>query len=168
MALAAVCAALTAVLAQVAIPTPSGVPLTFQTLAVALTGCLLGPRGALMSVFAYVLLGACGVPVFASFGAGAGQLLGVTGGFLWGFFPMGALSGVGARMKGRAAGLLLCLAGGASCHALGVIQFALVSGRRLSEAFLLTSLPYLVKDALSVVAALYLAQALQRRLARRK
>ena len=45
----------------------------------------LGGKGATVSVLVYLALGAVGLPVFSGFRGGFGTLLGVTGGFLWGF-----------------------------------------------------------------------------------
>ena len=82
---AALMCAIIAILAQIAIPMPSGVPITLQTFAVALCGCMLEIRYSLASVAVYLLLGLVGVPVFSGLQAGPGRLFGPTGGFLWGF-----------------------------------------------------------------------------------
>ena len=64
--LCALFAAITAVLSQIAIPMPSGVPVTLQTFAIALCGFYLCTARATVSTVVYVLLGAVGVPVFNS------------------------------------------------------------------------------------------------------
>ena len=53
-------AAVLAALSQVQIPMPSGVPVTLQTFAVALTGYVLGWKYGLASTAIYTLLGAIG------------------------------------------------------------------------------------------------------------
>ena len=58
-------AAVLAALSQIQIPMPSGVPVTLQTFAVALTGYVLGWQYGLASTAIYILLGAIGLPVFA-------------------------------------------------------------------------------------------------------
>ena len=63
--------AVVAVLSQIAIPMPSGVPVTLQTLAVALCGYVLGSKKGAVSLLVYALLGAVGAPVFANFKGGA-------------------------------------------------------------------------------------------------
>jgi len=158
---AAVFTALTIVLTQISIPMPTNVPITLQTLAIALCGYALGARLGFISVLTYVLLGAVGAPVFSHFRGGIGMLLGYTGGFIIGFIPMALLCGLAARRKAYLA-LPLGIAGLAVCHLLGVAQFSLVSSRPFLDSLLLVSLPYLVKDIASVLAAYYLALALRR------
>lgn len=88
--------AVTAVMAQLAIPMPGGVPMTLQTLAVTLAGVILGQQRGTISMVVYLLIGAVGVPVFSSFTGGAGVLIGPTGGFLWSFPAMALIIGYGA------------------------------------------------------------------------
>ena len=71
-------AAVLAVLSQISIPMPSGVPVTLQTFAVALTGFILGWKYGAISVGIYILLGTVGVPVFSNFSGGLGALFGKT------------------------------------------------------------------------------------------
>ncbi|MBQ6824869.1 MAG: biotin transporter BioY [Clostridia bacterium] len=138
-----------AVLSQFALPLPGGVPLTLQTFGVALCGFCLGWRYGGATVAVYLLLGAVGLPVYSSFGGGIGWLLGPSGGFLWGFLPLAVACG----SKNRP----IALGGLAACHLLGVIQLAAVTGNSLWQAFLVGSLPYLLKDVLTVLAARWLA-----------
>ena len=84
MAFTGMFAAVIAVLSQIAIPLPSGVPVTLQTFAVALAGYTLGMKLGGLSAIVYVLIGAVGVPVFSGFKGGLGSLTGPTGGFIWG------------------------------------------------------------------------------------
>ncbi len=92
LTLAALLAAVTAVCSLLAIPNPlvPGVPFTLQVLAVCLTGMLLPPGFAAAAQVVYLLLGAVGIPVFAGGAAGAGVLVSLTGGFLWGYPPAAA------------------------------------------------------------------------------
>ena len=57
---AGVMAALLAVLTQISIPLPTGIPVTLQTFVVALCGYLLGPGLGTLSVGVYLALGAIG------------------------------------------------------------------------------------------------------------
>ena len=158
---AAVFTAVTVVLAQISIPMPSNVPITLQTFAIALCGYALGAKLGSISVITYLLLGAIGAPVFSNCRGGIGMLFGYTGGFLFGFIPMALLCGLAAHRKVYLA-LPIGVIGLAICHLLGVAQFSAISSRPFVDSFLLVSLPYLVKDIASVVAAYYLALALRR------
>ncbi len=159
LVLTAVCTALLSVLSLVSIPLPTGVPVTLQTFAVALCGYLLGMKLGAVSLLLYLALGAVGVPVFAGFSAGIGVFAGMTGGYLWGFLPMVILCGLGTAMKNKIAALGLGVAGLAACHLCGVLQFSLVTASPLLRSFLLASLPYLVKDVISVALAYFAAKA---------
>ncbi len=95
---------LTAVLAQVSIPlsfTP--VPITGQTLAVLLSGAVMGPRLGSASQALYIALGAVGFRVFAERGSGItidganGTELIPTFGYLVGFVVASYLVGVMAK-----------------------------------------------------------------------
>lgn len=163
---AAVMTALIAVSSQLSIPLPSGVPITLQTFAVAFAGYFLGAKAGAAAVLAYIVLGAAGAPVFASFTGGAQALVGLTGGFLIGFVPMAFLSGL-SRGPSRARGVALGTLGLAVCHLMGALQFSLVSGTGFFASLALASLPYILKDILSVVGARLFTEALERRTGKR-
>jgi biotin transport system substrate-specific component len=81
--------ALTAILAQIAIPLRP-VPITGQTFAVLFVGATLGVTRAVLSMVLYLAIGLLGLPVFApqangSHITGLPALLGPTGGYLIGF-----------------------------------------------------------------------------------
>lgn len=162
--LCALFAAITAVLSQIAIPMPSSVPVTLQTFAVALTGYFLGTAKGSIALAVYVLLGAVGAPVFAGFHGGFGSIIGPTGGFIIGFIPMAALCGISMwKLPTKLqipARLGFGILGLAACHIFGFVQFALVSQIDMLESFLLVSVPYLVKDVISVVLAYFAAFAI--------
>ncbi len=150
-----VCAALLAVLSQISIPLPTGVPITLQTFAVALCGYILGPALGALSVLVYLALGAIGLPVFAGFSGGIGAFAGMAGGFLWGFLAQAALCGLGMRLQNRILAIALGIAGLLACHVCGVVQFAFLSSTGFLPSALAVSVPYLVKDILSVALAYF-------------
>lgn len=152
-------AALLAVLSQLSIPTPSGVPVTLQTFAVALCAYVLGWKFGAIAMAVYLALGAAGLPVFAGFSGGVGTFLHLTGGYLWGFLFLTLLCGLGAKCRNPFCSILLGCAGLLLCHLCGTVQFALVSRLGFAEAFALASLPYLLKDLVSVGLAYFLARA---------
>ncbi len=168
MAQIALFAAVLAVLSQISIPLPSGIPITLQTFAVALAAYTLGWKRGTLSVLVFLALGAVGIPVFAGFTGGIAKFASVTGGYLWGFLPMAILCGLGAQLiqqnRTFARGgvcILLSAAGLAICHGAGIMQFALVSGSSPLQAFFTASAPYLLKDGLSLVGAFVLANAVR-------
>lgn len=161
-----VMAALLAIMSQISIPTPFGVPVTLQTFAVALCGYLLGPALGALAVGVYLALAAVGVPVLAGFSGGVGAFVGGTGGFLWGFLPMALLCGLGERSGKKAAALLLGGAGLLLCHLAGAFQFVIVSGTDFFTAFMTASAPFLIKDVVMVVLARLAAVGIGRALRR--
>lgn len=162
-------AAVLAVLSQISIPLPSGVPVTLQTFAVALVAYFLGWKRGTAAVLVYLALGAVGVPVFSNFTGGLAKFVGITGGYLWGFLPMAMLCGLGASLlqkapcvKNRILCVLCSAAGLAACHIPGVFQFSLISGATPLAAFLTASAPYLLKDGVSMISAFMFAIAVRR------
>lgn len=78
-------ALLTALLAQVAVPVPpSPVPVTGQTLAVALVGASLGARRGTLAMATYAVAGLF-LPVYADGGSGWEVITGASGGYIVGF-----------------------------------------------------------------------------------
>ena len=82
LVICALFAAMTAILAQISIPFPGGVPLTLQLLSISLCGVLLGSKRGFMSILVYIILGAIGLPVFAGFSGGFQYIVGYSGGFI--------------------------------------------------------------------------------------
>lgn len=155
-------AAIIAVCSLISIPLPSGIPITLQTFAIALTGFVLGWKNGTIAVAVYLAIGAVGIPVFSGFTGGFAKLFGVTGGYLWGFLGMVALCGAAVNKSKILTGVLSVLGLFVCCHGFGALQFAFVSGSSPVEAFLIASAPYLIKDIASVAVAYMMAIALQR------
>lgn len=85
-----------AIAAQISIPF-FPVPLTMQTLAILIVGLTFGSRLGAMTVVAYLLEGAAGLPVFANGGATLAYMFGPTGGFLLGFIALAYIAGLAAE-----------------------------------------------------------------------
>ena len=164
--LSALFTAIVAVFSQIVFKLPFGVPITMQTFAVALCGFFLGANYGMLSIIAYILLGAIGVPVFSSFGAGFTVLFGASGGFIFGFILFAALCGVSLLIKNKGLKLLCGLGGLTVCHIIGIIQFAVVYKTDLISSFLMVSAPYLIKDIISVAAAFFLSLYIRKLLAK--
>ncbi len=89
-------AAVIAIMAQISIPMPGGVPMAMQTFAITLAAVVLGAKLSTVSSVIYLLLGAVGVPVLANFSGGFDKFIGPTGGFLISFPLMAFIIGWGA------------------------------------------------------------------------
>lgn len=158
MAAGSLMTALMCLLSPVAIPIGL-TSMTMQTFAVALAGYMLKPREALMAVGAYLLLGACGLPVFAGGSGGIGVLLGPTGGFLMGFPVMAALCARSGRC-GRGYRIGMGLGGLLGVYLLGAAGMALTAGMSYRQAMLTGVAPFIWKDVLSIIGAEWMARKL--------
>lgn len=135
--------AVISVLSLLHIPLPFGIPVTLQTFVIPFAGVILGPRKGMLSAVIYILIGAIGIPVFTGFSSGIGELLGIRGGFLWGFPFMALFAGLGAK-KSSVPSIVLGLALGIIIdYTAGVLQFMLVSGNSLQTAFFACVAPFL-------------------------
>jgi biotin transport system substrate-specific component len=156
-ALVIVGAALTAGAAQVSFKVPwTEVPYTLQTAAVLLVGTALGWRAGAASMLLYVLVGVAGAPVFSAGSHGIDQLLGATGGYLFGFILAAALVGRLAergwdRSPAGAAGLMA--AGNLLIYLAGVPVLALVTEMTAADAVWRGAAVFLPWDAFKVVLA---------------
>lgn len=154
-------AALTAVLAQISIPLPGGVPLTMQTLAISLAGVILGSKRGFTSILVYVLLGAIGLPVFANFSGGIDKIVGPTGGFILSFPLMALVIGlISEKTKNKFLILLAMILGSIVNYTIGAAQFSVVTNSSLGHAFAVCVAPFiivgLVKAALATVFGSYI------------
>ena len=145
MVLAALFAGLMAISAWISIPI-SDIAFTMQTFAVALALLLLGGKWGTVSIGIYLLLGFVGLPVFSGFRGGPGVLLGVTGGFLWGFLSTGLCYRCAEKWR-KLPGLILGLL---TCYGCGCLWFAYYSGGGLGLILLRCVVPYLVPDAVKI------------------
>jgi biotin transport system substrate-specific component len=83
--------------AQIAVGWP--VPFTMQTFAVLMIGALFGARRGGLTVIAYLIEGAAGLPVFSLGRGGLQVLLGPTGGYLFGFIAAAYVTGLLAQNR---------------------------------------------------------------------
>lgn len=129
LSLIAVFAALVAAFSLLpGIPLGAGVPITLQTLAVMITGIILGPTRGAAAVGLFLAAGLAGLPVFSGFSGGLGVLAGPSAGYLLSFLPaafvVGLLSRLVLRHTRRARYLLLFAAAMATSflviHPLGI------------------------------------------------
>jgi biotin transport system substrate-specific component len=160
--------AFVAICAHIALPlyfTP--VPLTLQNFAVLALGLLLPPRLAFDTLFAYLLEGAIGLPVFAPTlpaVSGLAHLLGPTGGYLLVYPLATALISVLWRSSSRGfvAAAISAAAGDLTILICGVLWLAVFTHASLRPVLALGLYPFLSGDALKIAAAAALAVGVQR------
>jgi len=154
--------ALTALLAQVAIPLWP-VPVTGQTLAVLVVGASLGAVRGAASLSVYALLGVAGLPIFAEQSSGLAALAGPTGGYIVGFVLAAALTGWLAerRWDRRFLGAAVAMgAGTLVTFAIGLPWLAAATGGSLEQVLAWGLVPFIpggIVKALLAAAILPLA-----------
>lgn len=155
-----------AVLAQISIPMPAGVPMTMQTFAVPLAGILLGAKKGTFATVAYLLLGAVGVPVYAGFAAGVGKLFGITGGFLLSFPIMSWLAGKGEEKKSMPWLIASLFLGAVINYIIGMCWFVFAAQSNFTTAFTACVLPFIPTAIIKVLMAAFLGKELRSALIR--
>ena len=161
-AISALFTAVIAVIAQISFITPLGIPITFQTFAIALCGYTLGIKAGLASTAVYIALGAVGLPVFSGFKGGFQHLFGATGGFIFGFLLLTLMCSFGIRYESRYIKSGFGFLGLIVCHIIGILQFAFVTSCGIAEAVVTASLPFIIKDFMLVLAAAFISERIKK------
>lgn len=137
----------------IVIPLPfTPVPISLATFAVLLTGATLGPLRGVASAGLYLAFGLVGVPLFAN---GASGWAFSSFGYILGYVVAALLVGALARRRSdRSVWSTLGLAaiGSLTIYAFGVPWLAAFLGIDLATAFTLGVLPFLIGDAVKIVA----------------
>jgi biotin transport system substrate-specific component len=151
------------------------VPVTLATFAVYVAAAVLGLKRGLAAVALYIAIGAIGLPVFSGFSGGFPKLLGPTGGYIVGYLPCAAVTGLladrcslrnaplarepvnGVPRKTRARSVWIYAAGMAAgtilCYTIGTAWFVYQSGSAWGVAAAVCILPFLPFDAVKIAAA---------------
>ncbi len=175
----AVFTAIIAVLTQLSIPMPSGVPMTLQTLIIPVGGILLGRKKGTYATLLYLLIGAVGLPVFSGFTGGIGRLFDLTGGFLISFPILSYTAGLGyssglKRSRSTSGNKLIfnlylvagLLIGATINYAFGTVWFMLATGSDFVYAFTACVLPFIPTSLIKIALAAILGPELKKRLSR--
>ncbi len=168
MTLSAIMAAVICILGPLSIPIPvSPVPITLTNLAIYFTVCILGWKLGTVSYLIYLVIGLAGLPVFSSFGAGFGKLLGPTGGYLIGFIFMAIICGLFFEKTDNRIVLFLGLILGSLVNYLfGTAWLAVQASLTFSQALWAGVIPYIPADLIKILLAVMLAPPLRKRLQR--
>ena len=162
MVFASLLAALMTAGAYISVPI-GPVPIVLQNMFVFLAGLLLGSRWGLASVGVYLLAGACGLPVFAGGLGGIGRIIGPTGGYLIGYLPAVFIIGyISEKGENRFSfDLIAMILGTFILYACGVTWLKTVTGMSWSKTLTVGMYPFLIGDALKIVAAAAIAKAIR-------
>lgn len=159
--------ALMAICSWISVPI-GAVPVTLQTFGVFMAVALLGGKLGTISVFAYVLLGAIGVPVFAGFSGGITAVLGTSGGYIIGFIFSALVMWIMEKLLGRKFWVLAVsmVVGLLVCYIFGTIWFMIVYSNANGAVGLATVLgwcviPFIIPDAVKIVCAMLLSAKLR-------
>lgn len=160
--------AVIAVMAQISIPLPMGVPLTMQTFAITLAAVVLGAKLSTYSTVIYLLLGAVGVPVLANFSAGLDKFVGPTGGFLISFPIMAFIIGYGVEHKNmfKGAFVVFLILGTVANYVVGVIMFCALTHSSVMTGITACVLPFVPTAILKAVLASYIGFIIRKRIPR--
>lgn len=162
MSLIAIFAGVTAILGLApAIVTPiSPVPITLQSMGVAVTGNILGGRRALLSQLLFITLVAIGMPLLAGGRGGIGVFLAPSAGFIIGYPVVAFLIGlVTARLEKLRVGSMLVINlifGVGVLYVFGVVGMMLLGNLDIKAA-LLATVVYLPGDLVKMIIAAVVA-----------
>ncbi len=158
--------AVMAVMAQVAIPLPVGVPMTLQTFAVMLSGIILGHKKGTYATLIYMLVGLIGIPVFSNFTGGYQCLVGPTGGFILSFPLLAYLSGLGIRYKSHFKGALslFLILGNVVNLLCGTTMFCILSESSPVAGLTSCVLPFLPITVVKIILAAIIGIQIRKRL----
>ncbi|HHE04680.1 MAG TPA: biotin transporter BioY [candidate division WOR-3 bacterium] len=143
---------------RIAIRLPfSPVPITGQTLAVLLTGIILGSKRGFLSLLTYIFEGSVGLPVFAGGASGIIYLFGPTGGYIFGFavaaLTIGILSEKGWDRK-IITTFLLMLIGNGIIYIFGLSYLSKFVG--YNNILSMGLYPFLIGDVFKIILAMTL------------
>lgn len=161
-------AALMAVISQLSIPMPNGVPHYHS-------GFRYRPHWHNLRLETWLPFRSnlsadwrCWTPVFANFGGGVSRLVSLTGGYLWSYPLMAALCGIhpntGNQKKDTALILLSSLAGLLLVETIGGLQWAALSGGSMSVSavFAYAAVAFIPKDIILTVLAVFIGLSMRK------
>ena len=149
-------AAVIAVMAQISIPMPLGVPMTMQTFAITLAAVVLGSKLSAIATLVYLALGAVGVPVLANF----------SGGFLISFPLMAYIIGLGVEHRNAFKGAFVTavVVGTLVNYVVGVALFVVVAHSTIAVGISACVLPFIPTAIIKAVLACAIGLNLRKRI----
>lgn len=164
-------AAVLAVISQISLPLPTGVPITIQVFGIALVGTVLGWRLGSLATLVYIFLGCVGLPIFANFQGGIQCLLGMSGGYILGWPVMAALSGIRIKHENpfiaKISPFILAITGLMIVEFVGAFQWSLLTSEMSLGAIIAYSfVAFIPKDILITILAVIIGNRIHKSLAK--
>ncbi|MBR2868109.1 MAG: biotin transporter BioY [Clostridia bacterium] len=161
----AILAATICVIAPIAIPTAT-IPITASTLIILIVSACIGIEYSLPAVLLYIALGTFGLPVCAGFAGGLHILTGITGGFILGYIPCCAATGlICSRFPDKKYVYpLSMLCGILICYACGVIRYSMLTDSTILSSAAVCILPFIPGDIIKILVASAISISLKPRL----
>lgn len=158
--------AVIAVMAQISIPMPLGVPMTMQTFAITLAAVVLDAKLSTFSTLIYILIGAIGVPVLAGFSGGLDKFVGPTGGFLISFPLMAFIIGFGVehRKAFKGAYVVALVVGTVANYVVGVVMFCVLTKSPVMTGITACVVPFIPTAIIKAILASVLGFEIRKRL----
>ena len=163
----ALCVALLCVSSYIIIPLPfSLTSITAQTIVINLIGLIMLPKEAFITVLVYILLGACGFPVFSGGTGGFGKLFGPTGGYILGYLIAAVII---STLKGKEVDikrylLITIIVGIPIIYFCGLTTIKIYMKGNLIQLLTASVFPFIPGDILKCVLGSYIAVVLNKRL----
>ena len=154
-------AAVLAVISQISLPMPNGVPITIQVFGIGLVGAVLGWKRGFLATVVYILIGAMGAPVFANFHGGLASLTGMSGGYILAWPVMALLCGIRPKQANKTVNLairiVLAVIGLMFVEFVGAYQWSCLSGDMSLGAIIVYSfVAFIPKDTVITILAVIL------------
>lgn len=152
-------AAFLCVISPIALPL-GAVSASALTLVIYVISAKLGSCRGAAAVAVYIIIGLAGIPVFSGFTGGFSHLLGPTGGFIVGYIPMAAVTGLGARRGSVAVGAVFAVLGTVLLYGVGTLWYSVYARVGVITATAVCVMPFAALDAVKLAAAMYIAKRL--------
>lgn len=161
------CVALLCISSYIVIPLPfSLASITAQTIIVNLIGLIMLPKEAFITMFTFILLGACGLPVFSGGTGGIGRLFGPTGGYLLGYLIAAVVISL---LKGKEVNIkrylfITMIVGIPIIYLCGLTTMKIYMKGNLIQLLTASVFPFIPGDILKCILGSYIAVVLNKRL----
>ncbi len=161
------CVALLCISSYIVIPLPfSLASITAQTIIINLIGLIMLPKEAFITMFIFILLGACGLPVFSGGTGGIGRLFGPTGGYLLGYLTAAVVISI---LKGKEVNIkrylfVTMVVGIPIIYLCGLTTMKIYMKGNLIQLLTASVFPFIPGDILKCILGSYIAIVLNKRL----